>query len=555
MSDLIRERLRQLAHESKSLTQSRRELNAAVVKQRKQWNLTEPLRLTTLALYVLARQCLLPVVVFLKRIGKRKNWDALDETALSLLVIDLFTAAQDSELMTLVDAGAHHDNVEMRTAYVEYLKWSTAMWVGRQNLKGIPIDTSLMLVELERRRLKVPPDARPASWGVVPTKGLARMCSRWRKTYGGYFGAMQALEKIPLPLMRAKATTAWQWFNHLASRIPACKCALRINMDETSVCMWQGNARGNIFVSKRCLPTQNVPRSTCRQYMTHLAFVCDDRELQLKLPQIIICNKHTLTASMHEELKDRCPSNVTIVVGESAWVNGSVIALAVRLLAVALRPYIGTVQPILMFDACYAHLVSVVWATLTRYSIWPLLVPAKLTWFMQPLDTHAFHAFKCRLRLAYQIARVRTTDGKATVADLFDSIFVAIREILETRSWANAFDRDGFSVGQTRVRKRKWRALGITAPVPLGSDRPTAEQLSVVFPKRRKVPFASLWRCVDRRETTCGDVLCDVMPDGPLAIDGVSHSRVSVSAAVLPADGEGAICTRTRSSGKSSKAW
>ena len=103
MSDLIRERLRQLAHESKSLTQSRRELNAAVVKQRKQWNLTEPLRLTTLALYVLARQCLLPVVVFLKRIGKRKNWDALDETALSLLVIDLFTAAQDSELMTLLD--------------------------------------------------------------------------------------------------------------------------------------------------------------------------------------------------------------------------------------------------------------------------------------------------------------------------------------------------------------------------------------------------------------------------------------------------------------------
>ena len=135
----------------------------------------------------------------------------------------------------------------------------------------------------------------------------------------------------------------------------------------------------------------------------------------------------------------------------------------------------------------------------------------------------------------------------ANVADVFESIFIAIREILEARSWVKAFERDGFSVYQTRVQKRKWRKLGIVAPVLVGSARPTIGQLQAVFPKRRKVPVASLWRSVDRCAAASGDVLGDCIPEGPLAIYGVTSSMISVSTAVLMTEASEPISTRTRS--------
>ena len=85
----------------------------------------------------------------------------------------------------------------------------------------------------------------------------------------------------------------------------------------------------------------------------------------------------------------------------------------ISLLATALSPYLGELQPIIFLDVCRLHLASWVIAACHAAHIWPIAVPAQMTWLLQPLDTHAFGTYKLRLKEAYQAARAATEDGAA----------------------------------------------------------------------------------------------------------------------------------------------
>ena len=50
---------------------------------------------------------------------------------------------------------------------------------------------------------------------------------------------------FPLPLSQAAAV--WQWWSFLKGQVPAGKTILRVNVDETSVCLFQGTAKGTVM--------------------------------------------------------------------------------------------------------------------------------------------------------------------------------------------------------------------------------------------------------------------------------------------------------------------
>ena len=85
---------------------------------------------------------------------------------------------------------------------------------------------------------------------------------------------------------------AWQWWNYYRSIIPSPKLPLRLNLDETSVCMYQGDVEGNIMVSKKRAReiVQQVPHAKRRCRMTHVGLICDRPEIQRLLPQVLIIN-------------------------------------------------------------------------------------------------------------------------------------------------------------------------------------------------------------------------------------------------------------------------
>ena len=138
-----------------------------------------------------------------------------------------------------------------------------------------------------------------------------------------------------------------------------------------------------------------------------------------------------------------------------------------------------------MFRACVAA------------GLWPLLVPARTTWLLQRLDTHAFLLYKNCLRRAHQAARLRSDTGDVDIGGLLACVWAALREVLEGRAWVQSFGSDGFSVAQANVAERVLKELELDAPLVVPASRPTHAQLQCCFPRRAVVPSLVIWQPFD----------------------------------------------------------
>ena len=138
-----------------------------------------------------------------------------------------------------------------------------------------------------------------------------------------------------------KASVAWRLWNHYETLVPATETVLRLNLDKTSVCLFQGDVAGNVLVSKKRARSvaQRVPRAKRRCCMTHVGLICDRSDIQPLLPQVFIINERTAPARDMAALRAACPPNVRFVKQKSAWTNVFVTAYIVRLLGIALGPY------------------------------------------------------------------------------------------------------------------------------------------------------------------------------------------------------------------------
>ena len=292
----------------------------------------------------------------------------------------------------------------------------------------------------------------------------------------------------------------WQWWNYLCGRIPADKVALRINMDETSVCLFQGAGKGVVFVDKKRRrdnePVQAVPSAKRRCCVTHVAFICDRSDLQPLLPQVVIANEHTFTAAGLAALQASCPANVKLVRQKSAWNNSALCATIIGWLGEALAPHLEGLQPLLLLDAVGLHTTPVVMRAFLASGIWPILVPARTTWLLQPLDADAFMRYKAHLREGCQKARAAHGSADLLIEQFIPCLCDTIRSILQGKRWAAAFDRDGFGKAQCEISSfvKKQLAIEGEGPLRLPATQPTMGQLAWCFPRNRKVPEAALWR-------------------------------------------------------------
>ena len=291
------------------------------------------------------------------------------------------------------------------------------------------------------------------------------------------------------PLLLVQARAVWQWYNHVESRVADGKKLLRINLDETSVCLFQGDVKGTVFCGrKRHLhgegPTQRVSRTKRRTCLTHVGVICDDSALQPLMPQFIIGNCATFLVREFVGLEARAPPNVSLVRQKSAWVNTSLLVSIVRRLGFVLRPYASSHQAVLIMDTCPVHFAPAVLRACRSCGLWPVFVPAKLTWLLQPCDTHAFGKYKARLQSAYQALRVATPSGDLDIGQFLDGMYTAIREVLQGSRWSCAFDRDGFGREQSEVSSFIQQQLKWPAPIAVPLQPPTEEQLRLCFPRK-----------------------------------------------------------------------
>lgn len=301
-------------------------------------------------------------------------------------------------------------------------------------------------------------------------------------------------------IFRAQAVAAWQWYNCLSSKIPVGKAVLRINMDETSVCLWQGQSKGTVLFRKRrdppgAEPVQRADRRKRRTCLTYVSFICDRPALQPLLPQVIIGNFGTFLARDFPGLQAASPGNVELIRQKSAWNDAKLQARIVRKLGLALRPFLGEFQPVLLMDAVPLHFAEPVRQACFAWGLWPVIIPAKMTFLLQPCDTHVFQAFKQHLRSGVQEARLGTTGGELTIAEFLACMYKSIRQVVQGQRWSEAFDKDGFGAEQTKVSSYVRRQLGLgDTAVEVPSACLTQPELELCFPKRARVTIGRFLR-------------------------------------------------------------
>ena len=125
-----------------------------------------------------------------------------------------------------------------------------------------------------------------------------------------------------------------------------------------------------------------------------------------------------------------------------------------------------------------------------------LLMPAKLTLLLQPLDSHVLGQFKVAVQRKHQQARSASASGSAGIVELVSCIQGAITEVVQGLDWMAAFDHNGFGADSQLISKRVLSAICSPEIHFLSADRPSVAELQVCFPLRHKVPYASLWKCV-----------------------------------------------------------
>ena len=212
-----------------------------------------------------------------------------------------------------------------------------------------------------------------------------------------------------------KAKAVWKWYNYVSGAVPPNKQVLRLNLDETSVCLFQGNGKGNIFVTKKRKLIQHASRRQRRRCLTHVAVICDQSEIQPLLPQIIIGNRSTLPLRRMRALRAQCSANVVLVRQKSAWNNNALCAGILNRIALALAPFVHKFQPVLLMDACKIHFSRRVLQICVRNAMWVVIIPPLETWLLQPLDTGCFALYKAYLQDEYQNARSLSTDAELTI--------------------------------------------------------------------------------------------------------------------------------------------
>ena len=492
---------------SAELAELRRREKEERVRAR-QWVLTHSMRHTVLIIVDQSQGDVEAAAMYLGAVAAERHWPTKSDLERRHFAEDVFIHATCSYALLeyyvgLVDVASTRDPDAMRVALRYALEWRVVNWARRQNLeKQLAPDTDQLLDRLEEERLKLPEGVRPPERGTSHSSAARKWASRLRERWGGCIASIKVREHVPLQEKRDKANATWQWWNYLQSRTPPGKCLLRVNLDETAVCLHQGGGRGSLFVTKRQRAglVESAPTNKRRCYMTHVGLICDRTDLQPLLPQVLVANEATLQAGTLAALSAACPPNVRLVRQKSSWSNGHLCALIVGLIMEALGVHAGLLQVVLILDAARLHFGPPMINACRRHGVWPLFVPAKLTWLLQPLDTHGFSLFKHTLRMAHRRARARSPDGVVPFADFLQCLYTAIRTtMLHGAPMVIGIDADGFGQRQLQLSTRVVEELQLSGEVFAPSTRPTDEQLRLCFPMRRSHPSGV---CVDTRGRT-----------------------------------------------------
>ena len=125
-------------------------------------------------------------------------------------------------------------------------------------------------------------------------------------------------------------------------------------------------------------------------------------------------------------------------------------------------------------------------------------MPAKLTWLLQPLDTHAFGTYKLAVQERYRRFLMKSASDVVSNLDCLRIIGQTIAEHLQKKSWVKSFEGNNYGGGEVdslaKVRPRIWECLEDDGSMEVPDSTPTLSQFTCIFPKGRDPPLEGLMK-------------------------------------------------------------
>ena len=284
----------------------------------------------------------------------------------------------------------------------------------------------------------------------------------------------------------------WQWHNHLVRTCPVGKTTLTINVDETYVNFFQGLYKGNLAVSTQDLPStapplsQHATRSQLRMGLTHVGVICDVPVVQPLLPQILIAPKNVLTKRDLAAVRAAMPEPIYVIHKKTKWVNSKILVWLMQMIHWSLRHVRALYDVALMLDVLAVHFCPELLQCMDTLSFRYMFIPAKLTWLIQPCDTHCFALYKRFLKLIVLRHRARSLFSEVPAVPVwFQFIADTIVHHMNQRSWVAAFRENGFGDSQMQVSVFIKRHLASTTVLPVSVLPPHRDILAFISPSNR----------------------------------------------------------------------
>ena len=275
------------------------------------------------------------------------------------------------------------------------------------------------------------------------------------------------------------------------------KAPLVVNMDESVLKFNYGKNRG-LIIDRRYLPPghkhrrEQISPAEDKAAVTLIGFITHDAAVQKLLPQLILGNKHRLTLSLMAALAPLKPDSFHVWREDSSWTNKGILCRILTLLTKCLGAYMETHQLVLVLDVASCHYHSSVLGYATRLGVRLVFVPAKLTYLLQPLDSHCFQRLKRKLKEKFLSLAIDSENGIVSHEAWLSAVFEVVPAVLCGLKWKSAFQANGL-LGEQLISARVLGAVGWSGPPLIPGDIPTEDQLKSIFPKRAKVNRNSLF--------------------------------------------------------------
>lgn len=290
--------------------------------------------------------------------------------------------------------------------------------------------------------------------------------------------------------MSAQAMGFYRWMNHV---VFTANEPLVINMDECSLKLTLTGLSGTIADVHA---GHKATLAACRGAMTLMSCVSSDTGLNQRLPQILLGNQHPLSkrvlaaAAADPVLK---ASNLHIWCEKTSWVTVEVMLKFLHSLSVAVDALKGGDRTIvLVMDMAPPHLAAPVARAIRDRGWRAVLIPAKCTAFLQPLDTNILAVLRKTMAECWVTTKGELLNGSMTTLEWLRMTEESVRRAISERDWSHAFLQTGLLGQQLYLGKRLRHQLNWGAGKTAPTSMPTLHQAATLFP-RGKTANVALW--------------------------------------------------------------